>query len=109
MIQKYLDGVSSSFSNERLHNKELDELRFEHLKAPRRAKKGKNVTQMHYARKGIITPEMEFIAIRENCLWQEYQDQIGQHEGENFGASTPKLITPEFVRDEVARGSCYYS
>jgi phosphomethylpyrimidine synthase len=59
---------------------------------------------MHYARMGIITPEMEFIAIRENCLWQEYQDQIGQHEGENFGASTPKLITPEFVRDEVARG-----
>ncbi|HIF35130.1 MAG TPA: phosphomethylpyrimidine synthase ThiC [Candidatus Thioglobus sp.] len=99
-----LDGVSSSFSNERRHNKELDELRFEHLRAPRRAKKGKNVTQMHYARKGIITPEMEFIAIRENCLWQEYQDQIGQHEGENFGASTPKLITPEFVRDEVARG-----
>ncbi len=99
-----LDGVSSSFSNERRHNKELDELRFEHLRAPRRAKKGKNITQMHYARKGIITPEMEFIAIRENCLWQEYQDQIGQHEGENFGASTPKLITPEFVRDEVARG-----
>ena len=99
-----LDGVSSSFSNERLHNKQLDELRFEHLRAPRRAKKGKNVTQMHYARMGIITPEMEFIAIRENCLWQEYQDQIGQHEGENFGASTPKLITPEFVRDEVARG-----
>ena len=99
-----LDGVSSSFSNERRHNKELDKLRFEHLRAPRRAKKGKNVTQMHYARKGIITPEMEFIAIRENCLWQEYQDQIGQHEGENFGASTPKLITPEFVRDEVARG-----
>jgi phosphomethylpyrimidine synthase len=99
-----LDGVSSSFSNERLDNKELDELRFEHLKAPRRAKKGKNVTQMHYARKGIITTEMEFIAIRENCLWQEYQDQIGQHKGENFGASTPKVITPEFVRDEVARG-----
>ena len=99
-----LDGVSSSFSNERRHNKELDELRFEHLRAPRRAKKGKNITQMHYARKGIITPEMEFIAIRENCLWQEYQDQIGQHEGENFGASTPKVITPEFVRDEVARG-----
>ncbi len=54
-----LDGVSSKFSNERLNNKKLDELRFEHLKAPRKAKKGKNVTQMHYARKGIITPEME--------------------------------------------------
>ena len=99
-----LDGVSSSFSNERLNNKELDELRFEHLRAPRKAKKGKNVTQMHYARQGIITPEMEFIAIRENCLWQEYQDQVGQHEGESFGASIPKVITPEFVRDEVARG-----
>ena len=99
-----LDGVSSNFSNERLNNKELDELRFEHLRAPRKAKKGKNVTQMHYAKKGIITPEMEYIAIRENCLWQEYQDQIGQHQGESFGAATPKIITPEFVRDEVARG-----
>ena len=99
-----LDGVSSKFAIERLNNNKLDELRFEHLKAPRKAKKGKNVTQMHYAKKGIITPEMEYIAIRENCLWQEYQDQIGQHEGENFGAATPKIITPEFVRDEVARG-----
>jgi len=99
-----LEGVSSKFSNERLNNKKLDELRFEHLKAPRKAKKGKNVTQMHYARKGIITPEMEYIAIRENCLWQEYKDQVGQHKGESFGASTPKIITPEFVRDEVARG-----
>ena len=99
-----LDGVSSNFSNERLNNKELDELRFEHLRAPRKAKKGKNVTQMHYAKKGIITPEMEYIAIRENCLWQEYQDQIGQHQGESFGAATPKIISPEFVRDEVARG-----
>ena len=99
-----LDGVSSKFAIERLNNNKLDKLRFEHLKAPRKAKKGKNVTQMHYAKKGIITPEMEYIAIRENCLWQEYQDQIGQHEGENFGAATPKIITPEFVRDEVARG-----
>ncbi len=99
-----LDGVSSNFSNERLNNKELDELRFEHLRAPRKAKKGNNVTQMHYAKKGIITPEMEYIAIRENCLWQEYQDQIGQHQGESFGAATPKIISPEFVRDEVARG-----
>ena len=99
-----LDGVSSNFSNERLNNKELDELRFEHLRAPRKAKKGNNVTQMHYAKQGIITPEMEYIAIRENCLWQEYQDQIGQHQGESFGAATPKIITPEFVRDEVARG-----
>ncbi|HIG88445.1 MAG TPA: phosphomethylpyrimidine synthase ThiC, partial [Candidatus Thioglobus sp.] len=62
-----LDSLSSAFSNERLTNSELDEFRFEHLQAPCRAKSGKNVTQMHYAKKGIITPEMEYIAIRENC------------------------------------------
>ncbi len=70
----------------------------------KRAKSGKNVTQMHYAKQGIITPEMEFIAIRENCRWQQYKDQVGQHKGESFGASIPQTITPEFVRDEVARG-----
>ncbi len=99
-----LENLSSTFSNERLEDSELDALRFEHLQAPRRAKKGKNVSQMHYAKKGIITPEMEYIAIRENCKWQEYKDQIGQHKGEGFGASIPDVITPEFVRDEVARG-----
>ncbi len=99
-----LDGLSSTFSNERLDNTELDALRFEHLNSPKRAKNGKNVTQMHYARQGIITPEMEYIAIRENCKWQEYKDQIGQQKGESFGASIPDVITPEFVRDEVARG-----
>ena len=99
-----LENFSSSFCNQRLQDKSLDELRFEHTRAPRRAKKGQNVTQMHYAKQGIITPEMEFIAIRENCLWQEYKDQIGQHKGEDFGASIPPVITPEFVRDEVARG-----
>lgn len=99
-----LDGLSSIFSNERLDNTELDALRFEYLNSPKRAKDGKNVTQMHYARQGVITPEMEYIAIRENCKWQEYKDQIGQQKGESFGASIPDVITPEFVRDEVARG-----
>ncbi|HIF88934.1 MAG TPA: phosphomethylpyrimidine synthase ThiC [Candidatus Thioglobus sp.] len=99
-----LESFSSNFCNQRLQDKSLDDLRFEHTRAPRRAKKGQNVTQMHYAKQGIITPEMEFIAIRENCLWQEYKDQIGQHKGEDFGASIPPVITPEFVRDEVARG-----
>jgi len=99
-----LDSYSSRYCNERLNDKKLDELRFEHLRLPRKAQKGKNVTQMHYAKKGIITPEMEFIAIRENCRLQEYKDNIGQHQGESFGAAIPELITPEFVRDEVARG-----
>jgi phosphomethylpyrimidine synthase len=99
-----LQGFSSSFSNQRIQDQSLDELRFEHTSTPRRAKRGKNITQMHYAKQGIITPEMEFIAIRENCLWQEYKDQVGQHKGEDFGASIPAEITPEFVRDEVARG-----
>lgn len=101
---KNLDVLSSNFSNIRLSDKEIDKLRFEHLRMPRIAKEGKNVTQMHYARKGIITPEMEFIAIRENCKWQDYKDQIGQQQGESFGASIPDVITAEFVRDEVARG-----
>ena len=99
-----LDQHSSNFANQRLNNDELDHLRFEHLKQPRRAKTGNNVTQMHYARQGIITPEMEYIAIRENCKWQEYKDQIGQQPGDSFGANIPDVITPEFVRDEVARG-----
>ncbi|MCH9745718.1 MAG: phosphomethylpyrimidine synthase ThiC [Proteobacteria bacterium] len=99
-----LDGMSSTFSNERLDDADLDALRFEFLKTPKCAKDGKNVTQMHYAKRGIITPEMEYIAIRENCKWQEYKDQIGQQKGESFGASIPDIITPEFVRSEVARG-----
>ncbi len=99
-----LDSFSSSYCNKRLNDKSLDDLRFEHIIKPRCAKSGRNVTQMHYAKQGIITPEMEFIAIRENCRWQEYKDQIGQHKGESFGASIPQTITPEFVRNEVARG-----
>ena len=99
-----LDSFSSSYCNKRLNDESLGDLRFEHIRKPRRAKSGQNVTQMHYAKQGIITPEMEFIAIRENCRWQEYKDQTGQNEGESFGASIPETITPEFVRDEVARG-----
>jgi phosphomethylpyrimidine synthase len=99
-----LDGMSSTFSNERLDDAELDALRFEFLKTPKRAKNGKNVTQMHYAKQGIITPEMEYIAIRENCKWQDYKDKIGQQKGESFGADIPDVITAEFVRSEVARG-----
>ena len=99
-----LDQFSSSFSNERLANQSLNGLRFNYIHKPRKAKAGKNITQMHYARQGIITPEMEYIAIRENCKLQTYKDTIGQHKGESFGASIPDEITPEFVRDEVARG-----
>ncbi|MBU2869512.1 phosphomethylpyrimidine synthase ThiC [Colwellia sp. E2M01] len=96
----------SKFAQERLDDENVDEIRFEHLPTKRIAKKGKNVTQMHYARQGIITPEMEYIAIRENLKRQEVKDEIllQQHKGQSFGASIPEQITPEFVRDEVARG-----
>ncbi|WP_305792682.1 phosphomethylpyrimidine synthase ThiC [Sedimenticola hydrogenitrophicus] len=102
-----LTGVSSQFTRQRKANPELDALRFEHLREPRRAKSGANVTQMHYARKGIVTPEMEFIALRENMRLQEAREQgllKQQHPGFSFGAAIPKEITAEFVRDEVARG-----
>jgi phosphomethylpyrimidine synthase len=79
-------------------------MRFSLLKKPFRAKKGENVTQLHYAKKGIITPEMEYIAIRENQRIDEMTEIRKQHKGEHFGASIPAKITPEFVRDEVARG-----
>ena len=101
-----LDEVSSTFTQSRLDNDKLDQIRFEHLPKIRRAKAGKNVTQMHYARQGIITPEMEYIAIRENMKRAEMRDEtlMQQHAGESFGAAIPKDITPEFVRDEVACG-----
>lgn len=103
-----LSRFTSEYSNQRLEDKKLDELRFEHIKKPYRAKTGANVSQMHYARKGIITPEMEYIAIRENQRIDELMTNDGlwnQHKGENYGANLPlKKITPEFVRDEVARG-----
>jgi phosphomethylpyrimidine synthase len=100
-----LDEISSDFGKERLYNTELDHLRFEHLKKPLRAKAGKNVSQLHYAKQGIITPEMEYIAIRENQRNATTTQLAEQHKGESFGANTPKgLITPEFVRDEIAGG-----
>ncbi|MCH2234713.1 MAG: phosphomethylpyrimidine synthase ThiC [Crocinitomicaceae bacterium] len=99
-----LDEISSDYGKERLYNEDLDHLRFDHLKKPLRAKEGKNVSQMHYAKKGIITPEMEYIAIRENQKLQEQKAIVDQHPGEDFGANIPKEITPEFVREQVATG-----
>ncbi len=99
-----LDEFSSDYSMQRLNNKDLDHMRFSLLKKPLRAKEGHNVTQLHYAKKGIITPEMEYIAIRENQRIDEMTEIRKQHKGEHFGASIPAKITPEFVREEVARG-----
>ncbi len=103
-----LDSFTAHYSNERLEDKKLDELRFDHIRKPFRAKKGANVTQLHYARKGIITPEMEYIAIRENLRIDELMNNSelwNQHAGHSFGANiAKKIITPEFVRDEIARG-----
>jgi len=100
-----LSGPSSQYGRERLTDPKLAELRFDLKRKPLRAKRGMNVTQMHYARKGRITPEMEFIAIRENQRRDALSELITrQHPGEDFGASIPKMITSEFVRDEVARG-----
>ncbi|MGC7411386.1 phosphomethylpyrimidine synthase ThiC [Pandoraea pneumonica] len=115
-----LPGLSSAYGRERADDSATAELRFPGLhRTPRRAKAGKNVTQMHYARQGIITPEMEYIAIRENLRRQEYIESVRnagpqgerlakllsrQHPGQHFGASLPAEITPEFVRSEIARG-----
>jgi phosphomethylpyrimidine synthase len=100
-----LDGPSSAFGVERQNDPELADMRFNLSRKPRRAKAGMNVSQMHYARKGIITPEMEYIAIRENQRRENMSELLQmQHKGQDFGANIPKVITPEFVRDEVARG-----
>ncbi|MDA1371911.1 MAG: phosphomethylpyrimidine synthase ThiC [Proteobacteria bacterium] len=102
-----LDAVSSTYGRARQSDAQTAHLRFEHIKQPLRARSGCNVTQLHYARNGIITPEMEFIAIRENMAHQQATEQVGladQHQGESFGASMPGEITPEFVRREVALG-----
>ncbi len=110
-----LGGPTSEFGRARLDDPKLAELRFELKRKPRRAQPGRCVTQMHYARQGIVTPEMEFIAIRENLLGEQVlrstrsgealaEMMTHQHPGESFGAALPKRITPEFVRDEVARG-----
>lgn len=101
-----LPGLSSTFTQERLADEGLDHLRFEHLPKPRRAKPGRRATQLHYARAGIVTPEMEFIAIRENMGRERVRSELlrTQHPGRDFGARLPQNITPEFVRDEVAAG-----
>jgi len=114
-----LDGPTSGYGQARLADPALADLRFNLRRKPRRAADGKNVTQMHYARRGIITPEMEFVAIRENLRRDHYiaalresgpdgeklaRRLLRQHPGQSFGAATPAAITPEFVRDELARG-----
>ncbi|WP_252106567.1 MULTISPECIES: phosphomethylpyrimidine synthase ThiC [unclassified Halomonas] len=107
---EFLEGLTSEYGNRRANDPMLAQLRFDLKRTPRRAKAGQNVTQLHYARQGIVTPEMEFIAIRENQRRQtlgtaEVERILShQHRGQNFGASIPEEITPEFVRDEVARG-----
>jgi len=101
-----LDQLSSEFGRGRETNARLDAVRFPARTLPRVARAGANVSQMHYARKGIITPEMEYVAIRENQRLDAVRDALllKQHPGESFGASIQKFITPEFVRDEIARG-----
>ncbi len=105
-----LEGLSSEYGRMRQSDPSLAHLRFEHIRQPRRAKAGKNVTQMHYARQGIITPEMEYVAIRENCKLAEmradprYDKLLRQHAGQSFGANIQEEITPEFVRSEIAAG-----
>jgi len=100
-----LAQLTSEYGRQRLNDPALADMRFNLTHTPRKAKSGKNVTQMHYARQGIITPEMEYIAIRENQKIDGLSDlMLTQHQGENFGKAMPKKITPEFVRDEVAAG-----
>ncbi|MFC3337012.1 phosphomethylpyrimidine synthase ThiC [Paracandidimonas soli] len=114
-----LDGPSSEYGRRRLADPVLEAMRFGLRRQPRRARAGANVTQMHYARKGVVTPEMEYIALRENLRLEQTIESLRasgkdgekmvarllrQHPGQSFGASIPAVITPEFVRDEVARG-----
>jgi phosphomethylpyrimidine synthase len=100
-----LPHLSSEYGRARLNDPKLAEFRFNLRRQPRRAKPSTNVSQMHYARRGFITPEMEYIAIRENQRREELSELLlKQHPGESFGANLPRFITPEFVRDEVARG-----
>lgn len=103
-----LNEYSSEYTQRRMKDPRLDTLRFHLERKPLKAKAGKNVTQLHYARQGIITPEMEYVAIRENMKRQALREQSAeltqQHPGESYGASIPEEITPEFVRSEIARG-----
>ena len=116
---EYLNEPSSSYGKERAKNKKIAHLKFNLHRRPRRAKKGSNVSQMHYAKKNIITPEMEFVSIRENLRRKEFIDSliksgevtqkqldrlISHHQGESFGAQIPFEVTPEFVRSEIALG-----
>src|ERR1051325_5433560 len=105
-----LDSFTSEYARRQLADKSLDHFRFEHLRKPRRARAGLNVSQMHYARAGIVTPEMEYVAIRETARLDairndpHYAKLLRQHPGQGFGAAIPREITPELVRAEVARG-----
>ncbi len=114
-----LPGPSSAYGIERMNDPKLTDMRFNLTRRPRRALPGKNISQMHYARQGIITAEMEYVAIRENMRRKEYLEELKisgppgkklaemmgrQHAGQSFGASIPAEITPEFVREEIARG-----
>ncbi len=98
-----LPALTSEFGRQRLNDILTQDLRFAHITKPKRAKAGKNITQMHYAKRGIITPEMEYVAIRENQRQAEGVD-MRQHKGQNFGAKNLFEITPEFVRQEIAAG-----
>ena len=105
MDTEQLDGPSSIYGKKRKTDPTLENMRFNLKRNPKKALKGKNVSQMHYAKKGIITPEMEFIAIRENQRREGISDVLQtQHPGQNHGAKIPEKITPEFVREEVAKG-----
>ncbi|WP_305856218.1 phosphomethylpyrimidine synthase ThiC [Balneatrix alpica] len=102
-----LAGLTSEYGQRRANDPTLAALRFDLARQPRRAKAGRNVTQMHYAKRGIITPEMEYVAIRENMKLQLAKENAllqSQHPGQSFGAAIPAEITPEFVRSEIARG-----
>jgi len=103
-----LAEISSQYGRQRASDARLDEVRFRARRKPLRAQAGRRVTQMHYAKRGEITPEMEFVAIRENQLLEERREALAdishRHPGESFGASLPECYTPEFVRDEIARG-----
>lgn len=105
MDTEQLDGPSSIYGEKRKTDPALEDMRFNLKRNPKKAILGKNVSQMHYAKKGVITPEMEFIAIRENQRREGISEILQtQHPGESHGAKIPKKITPEFVREEVAKG-----
>ncbi|HET6546103.1 MAG TPA: phosphomethylpyrimidine synthase ThiC [Rhodanobacteraceae bacterium] len=104
-----LDDFTSPFTRRHATAAQLDDVRFPNIPKPRRARAGCNVSQMHYAKRGVVTPEMEFIAIRENQRQEDIAASAAptsgrQHPGHSFGAVIPRVVTPEFVRDEVARG-----